>query len=477
MLLIGGKIAVDGLDSERQTFLKKDSETIENMNFYNYNQNLLESPKDFQLSPIFFTSEARFISYTYFTILPGYRYNIFGNSGIKDGEVFLSIYDGEIKLSDYLYSTKISNNSFDFNFDNELNKEEETTVIIWTQSYNLSSLLSFTATLKLLDFSKDTQLVFLGEAPPEEPDGGTSLDTLIVKGTVQNIGPQLNGVFIYEEDFLRTNGYNDVLTIQKKITNGFEKLENNLEFTEDEYNDFYQALMLRTETTMQITSSEYKIEIVQREEEKDWRPVSYFYLWSILPSDVDKSLESIITIGLTEEGEKDISWTECLSGDTLIIMADGSKKRLDQLQPGELVQDINGKSTKVNKVDRGTYHPYHTLYFFEGDIVIDEISSHRFFNVEKGFWEHLKKWKIGEHALDINGEKRALLYKKRIYERKENFGLDTESGRYFANDLLSGPARCNQTLLKNSSLKKAVEMVGSIKSFQSFKLINSKEIL
>ena len=477
MLFKGGKIAVDGLDLERQTVIKKDSETVENINFYNYDQGLLESPGNFQLSPILFTSEARFISYTYFTILPGHRYNIFGNSGIKDGEVFLSIYDGEINLSEYLYSTKISNNSFNFNFDNELNKEEETTVIIWTQSYNFSSLLSFTATLKLLDFSKDTQLVFLGEAAPEEPEEGTSQNTLVVKGTVQNIGPQLNGVFIYEEGFLMANGYNDVLTIQKKITNGFEKLENNLEFTEDEYNDFYQALMLRTETTMQITSSEYKIEIIQREEENTWRPVSYFYLWSILPSDVDKSLESIITIGLTEEGEKDISWTECLSGDTLIIMADGSKKRLDQLQPGELVQDINGKNTKVNKVDRGTYHPYHTLYFFEGDIVIDEISSHRFFNVEKGFWEHLKKWKIGEHALDINGEKRALLYKKRIYERKENFGLDTESGRYFANDLLSGPARCNQTLLKNSSLKKAVEMVNSIKSFQSFKLINSREIL
>ena len=161
----------------------------------------------------------------------------------------------------------------------------------------------------------------------------------------------------------------------------------------------------------------------------------------------------------------------------MVNTADGTTKELQTLEPGELVLDVNGGETKVIRVNRGSFNPYHTLYTFENDIIIDEISSHRFYNVEKGYWEHLSKWKIGKHAQDINGNKVKLLSRQRIYEEKENFGLDTESGRYYANGLLSGPARCNRELLKHKTLKEAIGMLGSIKNFQRMSLLDMGEII
>jgi hypothetical protein len=186
-------------------------------------------------------------------------------------------------------------------------------------------------------------------------------------------------------------------------------------------------------------------------------------------------------MGLPEESQSSITAeliydTVCLVGDTPILMADGIEKRLDSLKAGDLVMDIDGAPTEVLLVKRGSMNPYHTIYYFEDGYYIDEASTHRFFNVEKGFWEHLSKWEIGQHARDFNGKNHALLSKERLDEPRENFGLFTESGRYFASGLLSGPAKCNRDLLKNATLGDAVNMVGSIKNFQAMDLLDLEEL-
>jgi hypothetical protein len=138
---------------------------------------------------------------------------------------------------------------------------------------------------------------------------------------------------------------------------------------------------------------------------------------------------------------------------------------------------MNGEKTRVLEVKRKAFDPSHTLYFFENDIIIDVVGSHRFYNVEKGYWEHLYKWKLGEHALDFKGNKIKLLSKKKIFERKERFNLSTESGRYYANGLLSGPARCNKELLKDMTLKEAAKMLTTITSPQALSLLDVGEIV
>lgn len=477
MIFLGDSIAVIGLDLDYEVLLKDGQNGVESSNFYMLERGtgITGTIADWQLVPVVSSSEVKFIACAKYELLKGKRYNINGTTTTSyNGPVYISPYNGSSDFIETIkYETKTKDDgSFDFGFDSELqDNTNDTVIIVWIESNSLLALINSEINIKCLDYVKENGLVYIGDAAPVEPTD--SLNYLIVKVKVQNVGLTLEGVLIYEEDSLS----DAAKKTQQIITNGFTKLENGETLSEEEYNNFRYALDTRRTGSKDITGvGEYTLEIYQEEEEKDL-PVSYFYIWTAKPGDLSEDATSTITITLDEQGEKNVEWGTCLAGETPIAMANGSQKRLDELIPGDLVQDINGHFTKVLKVNHGTFNPYHTLYYFEGDIVIDEISTHRFFNVEKGFWEHLKKWRIGDHALDINGEKRALLRKQRIYERKENFGLDTESGRYFANNLLSGPARCNQTLLKNSSLKKAVEMVNSIKEFQSFKLINSREIL
>jgi hypothetical protein len=146
-------------------------------------------------------------------------------------------------------------------------------------------------------------------------------------------------------------------------------------------------------------------------------------------------------------------------------MADNTTKRLDTLLPGDLVMAENGKATKVKSVKTSGYNSFYTLYHFENNIKIKEVFSHRFYNSDLGFWEHLKNWNIGDHGVMLNGEKVKLLSKEIIHEKIEGFGLFTEDGSYYANGLLSGPARCNKRLLSEKSLKETAKIASTLNSF------------
>lgn len=154
--------------------------------------------------------------------------------------------------------------------------------------------------------------------------------------------------------------------------------------------------------------------------------------------------------------------TPCLACHTLITMADGSLRRLDSLKPGDEVLSGDGRPTRVSRVVRGRWNDRHILYTFEGGTVIDEADKHRFYNLEQGFWQYLKDWKIGEHARRSDGTIAALLKVERIDEPMECFGLWTESRDYFAEGLLTGETAANQRLLKDATLEKAADMLASV---------------
>lgn len=159
----------------------------------------------------------------------------------------------------------------------------------------------------------------------------------------------------------------------------------------------------------------------------------------------------------------------CLSGDTIITMADGSGKRLDELTVGDLLLGSTGP-TVVTDVRRGIWRPQHILYRFEDGTVIDEISTHRFYNVEQGFWQKLERWNIGEHAKRQDGTLTALVSKECVEEEAECFGLWTESEEYFANGLLSGNAAANQPLLEDASIEEAMDMAASLTELELDKM-------
>ncbi len=169
----------------------------------------------------------------------------------------------------------------------------------------------------------------------------------------------------------------------------------------------------------------------------------------------------------------------CLSGDTLIMMADGTQKRLEDIREGARLRSGDGTETTVTRIsERGHFRPGHILYTFEDGTIINEVHEHRFYNVEQGFWQKLMNWEIGEHARREDGAEVALVSVEMIEdEPTEMFGLWTESGSYFANGLLSGDASANQPLLTDATAEQAADMALSIGGREIMELLGLEEML
>lgn len=167
----------------------------------------------------------------------------------------------------------------------------------------------------------------------------------------------------------------------------------------------------------------------------------------------------------------------CLSGDTPITMADGSTQRMDELSVGDSVLAGDGTSTKVVRVARGQFSQDHMLYTFEDGTVIDEVQPHRFFNCEQGFYQHLRRWCVGEHALRQDGMKVALVSSKRIDTPREAFGLWTETHDYYAAGLLSGETAANQRLIATATAEQAAEMAVSLAENAAAELLGLEGLL
>lgn len=167
----------------------------------------------------------------------------------------------------------------------------------------------------------------------------------------------------------------------------------------------------------------------------------------------------------------------CLSGDTMITMADGDMRRMDSLCAGDIVLSANGLPSRVHTIRRGHFSDYHTLYHFEDGTVIDETHQHRFYNVDQGFWQRLQAWNIGDHAINQDGEKIALVSVERLEEKAEMFGIWTDSGTYYANGLLSGAAFCNKELLAEATAEQAIDMMLSTDEEMLIQLMGLEGVL
>ena len=167
----------------------------------------------------------------------------------------------------------------------------------------------------------------------------------------------------------------------------------------------------------------------------------------------------------------------CLSGDTMISMADGSVKQMQDVVEGDLVISQNGQPVRVYHTARGHFNDHHIYYYFEDGTIINETHDHRFYNVEQGFWQRLKHWNVGEHAIGQNGELIALIRKELVAEPAEMFGIWTHDGMYFANGLLSGAALCNKHLLENATAEEAVDMILSAEEEKLLKLIGLERLV
>lgn len=145
-------------------------------------------------------------------------------------------------------------------------------------------------------------------------------------------------------------------------------------------------------------------------------------------------------ITLTGDAELQILSGTCLNKGTLITMADGNYKPIEEIEVGDFVKGYDGKSLKVVKSQKGqkAFGEDRDIWKFENGYEVITTFRHRFYNIEHQRMMYLNEWKIGEHAYSEKGEKVALL--EHIHEDTPcmHFSLWCEEQNYFAGGLLAG---------------------------------------
>lgn len=138
------------------------------------------------------------------------------------------------------------------------------------------------------------------------------------------------------------------------------------------------------------------------------------------------------------------SWN-CLTGDMLITLADGSQKRIDEITLDDKVLSYNPETMQLGE-DTITYcdsdkvktDSKYDIWTFSDGTIVKTVHRHRLYNVERQAMTYMDEWKIGEHAINIDGAEIELVSHEVIKEKVRHFTIFTENQNYFVNGLLSG---------------------------------------
>lgn len=144
----------------------------------------------------------------------------------------------------------------------------------------------------------------------------------------------------------------------------------------------------------------------------------------------------------------------CLTGDTLITMADGTSKRIDEIEVGDFVRAIDPETLEVvadtvtySDVGRDKTADHYDVWTFSDGTIIKTVARHRFYNLERQAMVYMDEWNIGEHAYNEKGEAVELVSHERINDTVNFYTIFTEKNNYFANGLLSGNRRTKKISL------------------------------
>lgn len=162
------------------------------------------------------------------------------------------------------------------------------------------------------------------------------------------------------------------------------------------------------------------------------------------------------TFEVTGDGTIKIE-TYCLTGDTLVTMADYSTKRIDEIALGDYILSYDWETMMLvpNKViyTDAFEHKSHTeydLWTFSDGSFVKTVHRHRFFNVERKAFVYMDEWNIGEHTRKIDGTEPMLVSHETIKENVNHYKITGENGtNYFANGLLTGDRYCPEGIVFN----------------------------
>lgn len=148
---------------------------------------------------------------------------------------------------------------------------------------------------------------------------------------------------------------------------------------------------------------------------------------------------------LTSDTSMEIYSSNCLTGDMLITLADGGQKRIDEITLDDKVLSYNPETMRLEEdtitycdSDRIKTDKKYDIYTFSDGTIIKTVHRHRFYNVERQAMTYMDEWKIGEHAINIDGTEIELVNHETVKKIIRHFTIFTKNQNYFANGLLSG---------------------------------------
>lgn len=147
----------------------------------------------------------------------------------------------------------------------------------------------------------------------------------------------------------------------------------------------------------------------------------------------------------------------CILSDTLVTMADGTKKAIGDIAVGDRILSYNFESGRLiaNPViyasSQDSSINWTTIRYFKWTFsdgtVIKNAFAHRFYNIEQKSFVYINLWNIGEHIFKEDGTIAQLISKELI---KENCTFERIIGQYgtnyFANGCLTGDRHCPSNL-------------------------------
>lgn len=140
----------------------------------------------------------------------------------------------------------------------------------------------------------------------------------------------------------------------------------------------------------------------------------------------------------------------CLRPGTLVRMADGSRRRIEDVRVGDLVLSVDPETgglvpDRVVAAPRGVGRAWDEWTFSDGTVV-GTVGRHRFFDASLGEFMYLEAWNEGERGISFAGAQSrhgpALVSRVHHDEESEHHTLFTEKyNNYFAGGLLAGNRR------------------------------------
>lgn len=152
------------------------------------------------------------------------------------------------------------------------------------------------------------------------------------------------------------------------------------------------------------------------------------------------------TYTLTGNATSEVNNQSCLTGDTLVTMYDGSQKRIDEVEFGDIVLSVDPKTNNLvldtviyTDKDEVKTDDHYDKWTFSDGFEVKTVKRHRFYNVERQAFVYMDEWNIGEHTYTIDGKCVELLNHEVVNEEVRHYKITIlKNHNYFANGMLTG---------------------------------------